>query len=171
MEVSIRRADLKDVDNIMLVIKDAQNLLASEGIDQWQDGFPNEETIKTDVSNEQSYVMEMGDKVVGFFVLQFAEDRGYDTVYEGEWIYKGMNYASIHRTAISNQARGKGLAHLMFETCENEARNKNKSSIRIDTHEDNKRMERVILREGYEYCGYILLERSNDKRIIFEKIL
>ena len=41
--------------------------------------------------------------------------------------------------------------------------------MRIDTHEENKGMQKLISQLGYKYCGIIVLE-SGDKRLAFEKI-
>lgn len=43
-------------------------------------------------------------------------------------------------------------------------------SIKVDTHENNKPMQRLLEKLGYEYCGIIYLE-NGDKRVAFEKLL
>ena len=42
--------------------------------------------------------------------------------------------------------------------------------MRIDTHKDNKTMQRLILKNGYEYCGIIFVEDGTE-RLAFEKEL
>jgi len=47
-------------------------------------------------------------------------------------------------------------------------------SLRVDTHENNEPMKRILEKQGFEYCGVIFLDREPDvgaKRIAFEKIL
>ena len=41
-------------------------------------------------------------------------------------------------------------------------------SIRIDTHPDNKIMQRMVERFGYTYCGDVVIER---RRLAYEKLL
>ena len=41
--------------------------------------------------------------------------------------------------------------------------------MRIDTHEENKGMQKLIAQIGYDYCGVILLE-NGDKRLAYEKV-
>lgn len=171
MKVKIRKALLKDIENIMIVIKEAQRFLAKEGVDQWQDGFPNPDIIKADIENWESFVFEEKGEIFGFFTLALEEDEGYKTVYEGQWLLEGRPYATIHRTAFSDKARGQGLSEKMFDFCENIGKENNVESIRVDTHEDNKRMRHIIEKNNYTYCGHIFLAISGAKRVIYEKLL
>ena len=62
-----------------------------------------------------------------------------------------------------------GLATLLFKKFNQELKNKNIQSLKIDTHEDNLGMQALIKKMGYTYCG-IIYTRGN-KRLAFEKIL
>ena len=46
-----------DLASIMKAVKCAQKYLAGLGIDQWQDGYPNEEIILKDILNKESYLV------------------------------------------------------------------------------------------------------------------
>ena len=48
--MEIRKSHLDDVQRIMTLIHQAQNYFKQQNIDQWQDGYPNEETIEKDIS-------------------------------------------------------------------------------------------------------------------------
>ncbi|HBN29292.1 MAG TPA: GNAT family N-acetyltransferase, partial [Clostridiaceae bacterium] len=43
-------------------------------------------------------------------------------------------------------------------------------SIKIDTHRENKSMQRLLKKNGFEYCGIIYL-KDKSERIAFEKTL
>jgi RimJ/RimL family protein N-acetyltransferase len=43
-------------------------------------------------------------------------------------------------------------------------------SIKVDTHEENLSMQKLLEKNGFAYCGVIYLE-DHSKRIGFEKIL
>ena len=47
--MEIRKSHLDDVQRIMTLIHQAQNYFKQQNIDQWQDGYPNEETIEKDM--------------------------------------------------------------------------------------------------------------------------
>ena len=44
-----RKATETDLNAIMNIISQAQNYLKEQGIDQWQNGYPNRQTIKKDI--------------------------------------------------------------------------------------------------------------------------
>ena len=41
----------------MKIIGEAQKFLARRKIDQWQNGYPNEEAIIKDITNNESYII------------------------------------------------------------------------------------------------------------------
>lgn len=49
MNITYRKAENKDLNQIMKVISDAQATLKADGVDQWQDGFPNKNVILEDM--------------------------------------------------------------------------------------------------------------------------
>ena len=59
----------------------------------------------------------------------------------------------------------------MLELAEEIVKNKNITSIKIDTHKNNIPMTKTILYAGYTYCGIIKLKRSNidNLRDAYEK--
>ena len=57
--MNLLRAKKKDLKGIMDIIKDAQELLANQNIDQWQNGYPNESIISNDIDNNESYLLDL----------------------------------------------------------------------------------------------------------------
>ena len=169
--MKVRKAVLNDLDSIMLIIEEAKRFLKEQGIDQWQNGSPNYELILGDIKKEQGYVLFEEKEIIAYMALCYGEDASYHTVYDGEWIYPNAIYGTIHRTAISSKFRGRGIAKLLFQAADDLCRGKNLNSIRIDTHPDNELMKYLIIREGYQPCGYIFLQQDGTKRLVFEKNL
>ena len=56
----------------------------------------------------------------------------------------------------------------VFDLSETLTRGHGYGSMRIDTHEGNKSMQRAIEKSGYTYCGHIYLE-NGDLRLAYEK--
>ncbi|WP_233188720.1 hypothetical protein [Tenacibaculum sp. SG-28] len=67
----IEKSTAKDIPNIMAIIADAQKLLASLHIDQWQDGYPDTAQITKDILNQESYIVKntTGEIVATFMFL------------------------------------------------------------------------------------------------------
>lgn len=166
--MTIRKATTADIDAIMACIVDAQALLKSYGVDQWQDGYPTAEIIKNDIARGESFVVTEGEDVVATAVISFAGEPTYKTI-EGEW--KNNNpYAVIHRLAVRNTSYGKGYAKAVFNYAEQLCEERKISDLRVDTHADNRIMHRLLEELGYKYCGVITL-LSGSKRIALQKSL
>lgn len=155
----------------MSIISDAQNYLKNLGIDQWQDGYPNEDQIQLDIQNKDSYVVSNdGDEIMGTVVFTTKTEPTYNDI-KGNWITdRNSVYGVIHRLAVSNKTRGLGVAKFVFNECETKLIKNGVKSMRIDTHRDNKGMQKLITSLGYTYCGVIILT-SGAERLAFEKVL
>lgn len=169
--MDVRKATKEYIDDIMKLIQEAKLYLKEQGIDQWQNGSPDEALILSDLLKEQGYLFIEGEDVIAYMALCFGKDESYDKVYDGEWVCKDALYGTIHRTAISSKYRGKGMAKQLFEAAEVMAKQAKMQTMRIDTHPDNELMKHLILREGYLACGYIILKQDGTKRLAYEKVL
>ena len=167
--MELRKSTLKDIDRIMDIIKQSQNYFKENNIDQWQNNYPNEEIIKEDISNGESYVLLNNNKIVGTTVISFNRERTYDKIYEGKWLTNDK-YANIHRIALDNEYKGQGLSGEILKYVEDCCKERGIHSIKGDTHEDNLSMQKFFEKNGFKYCGVIYLE-DGDKRVAFEKTL
>ena len=69
--MEIRKAVKSDVNNIMKIIKQAQEYFKNQGIDQWQNNYPNIDTINSDILNGNNYVMIKDNDIVATAVIIF----------------------------------------------------------------------------------------------------
>lgn len=164
----IRRTKETDINRMMEIVRQAQEYLKSQGVDQWQDGYPNPEAFRADIAKAMSYVVEEEGEVVATFAFIIEEDPTYKQIYEGTW--NGTEeYAVLHRVAVDNYKKGNGIGGKIVDYVVSECKKCNVNTIRIDTHRDNKSMQRMLLKNGFEQRGIIYLE-SGAERIAFEKI-
>ena len=54
----IRTARPNDLPRIKQIIRQAKTLLKVRQVDQWQDGYPNEEILQDDLARGKGYVLE-----------------------------------------------------------------------------------------------------------------
>ncbi len=167
--MKFKRAIKKDVNSIIDIIQGAQSYLKAQGVDQWQNNYPNIETINNDIDNNHGYVLVEDNIIVGTVAVIFANDKTYHSIYNGKWITDGQ-YAVIHRIAINPDYHGIGLGTEIIKEVERMCKNKGISSIKIDTHKDNISMQSLLNKNQFSYCGIIYLENGND-RMAFEKVL
>lgn len=165
----IRRTEEKDIDSIMCIIRQAQEYMRSQGINQWQNGYPNKEVFASDIADGISYVAEDGENIIGTFAFGIMEEPTYKRVYEGQWKLSG-EYGVIHRVAVDNNIKGNGLGGKIVEYVRQRCAEQDIKSIRIDTHRDNISMQRMLSKNGFERIGIIHLA-DGAERIAFEKEL
>ncbi|NRT80685.1 GNAT family N-acetyltransferase [Clostridium beijerinckii] len=167
--MEFRKAVETDIDDIMNIIKQAQAYFKEQGIDQWQNNYPNSETIRNDIANKHSYILLKDNNIVATAAVSFDGEKTYNSIYEGEWITNN-EYAVIHRIAVDNTYKGLGLSSKIIKNVEELCLSKGVHSIKIDTHEENISMQKLLKKNKFQYCGVIYLEDGN-KRIAFERIL
>lgn len=160
-------ADLNDLESICEWIEQAKVYLKKQGIDQWQQGYPNHRSIAEDIEKQRGYMIVHENQAIGYLCLDFEKDPAYDHI-RGQWLSE-KNYAVIHRMTIGDEARGKGLGSQVFQSVIPICLEKNIHSIKIDTHEMNKKMQHLLAKNGFVYCGKI--NQADGERLAYEKII
>lgn len=164
----IRKSSKEDIKDIMKIINKAKEFLKENGVDQWQDGYPNSAIIENDILNNYSYVVLKDNNILATLAISFDGEKTYDVIYDGKWLSNGK-YAVIHRIAIDNKYRGTGVSSYILQKVYEICLDNNIHSIKIDTHEKNIPMQKLLKKNDFKYCGVIYLE-DNSKRIAFEKV-
>lgn len=158
----IRKSRLEDIGAMMQIIAQSQEWFRSQGIDQWQDGYPTPEVLREDIRLGESYVMELEEKIVATAVISFTKEPTYTVIYDGDWLNSNP-YAVIHRMAVSSILKGQRLAERFIGFAKELCCERGIGDIRIDTHIDNIPMQRLISRVGFIHCGRIVLESGADR--------
>jgi len=169
--MKIRRSKTEDIPEIMVIINDAKTYLASQNIDQWQNGYPNTEQIENDIINKESYVVLNDDnKILATSMFTVNPEPTYNVI-DGNWITNELkNYGVVHRMAVKKEFRKLSLATFMFDEFHQQLKNNHIQSLKIDTHQDNLGMQSLIKKLGYKYCGIIYTDYG-AKRLAFEKVI
>lgn len=167
--MDFRKAENKDIPAVIDIINAAQNYLKQQGIDQWQNNYPNSETIKEDIKQGNSYLIQQRNEILATAAIIFAKDPTYDYIENGEWITEGK-YGVIHRAAVAEEYKGQAVMAEIFKNTYKLARSEKAESVRIDTHPDNFSMQRAIEKENFKYCG-IIYTSDGSKRLAYEKVI
>ena len=168
-----RPATAGDMPEIMRLIHQAQAFMRTLAIDQWQDGYPEPETLLEDIRIGQLYVCAEGDRVRAVAALSLLPEPVYDAI-EGAWRTGAQaRYLTIHRMALDDAARGHGLAGRMLAEALRIAGEAGCESVRADTHRGNLAMRRFLEKNGFENCGtvYYYVKKGDPARVAYEKQL
>lgn len=162
----LRKANFSDAEAIWEILQQAICQRKKDGSDQWQNGYPNEQTVHDDISNGYGYVLT-DDKIVAYAAIIFGIEPAYNDI-KGQWLTHG-DYLVVHRVATSDSVKGKGVATRLFKMLEDLSREHNVFSIKVDTNFDNEPMLRIMDKLNYHYCGEIFFNGANRKA--YEKVL
>lgn len=175
--MNIRATTPKDIDGVMTIIEEARGTIAALGINQWQNGSPNRAMITEDMALGQGRVVTEDDgAIIGTFALIYTGEPVYDVICDGAWLGAdkaadgSVAYIAIHRVAVSVARRGSGISTAIIGYAEEFARILGKTSLRIDTHEGNVVMRRMLEKHGFVHCGTVYLQ-NGDPRVAYEKVL
>ena len=153
--MKLRLGTRQDLPQLEAIIAAAVEQMREDGIPQWQKGYPNISLIEQDIRLHHNYVLEEDGQVLGMFMLQREDDPSYEKI-EGSWL-NDEPYLCMHRVCVAKNQKGRGIAAEMFQAGKEIAKSLGFSNMRIDTHEDNKRMRHAVEKAGYQYCGKIYL--------------
>ena len=130
---------------------------------QWPVGYPSVEQIRRDIASGHSYVCEEEGQegLVGTFYFAEEEEPTYEHI-EGKWLDEAP-YGVIHR--LASDGRVKGLAGKVLAWASARCAN-----LRIDTHQANRTMLRLLERNGFTLCGTIYVA-DGSPRLAFQKHL
>ena len=144
-----------DLDRLLEIYEIAKAYMRKNGnTKQWNGAYPDRETLREDIANERLYVYKVNGEVHGVFVLLMEEESTYRYIEGGQWLNEEP-YGTIHR--IAGDGSGGVLAAAV-------AFGKTKiDHIRIDTHHDNKIMQRAIANQGFCRSGIIYLEDGSPR--------
>ena len=171
--ITCRPATEEDLPALLDILHEAKSLLRRRGIDQWQDGYPNEELLRVDIARGELLAVCHGEELAGFFGFSTREEPSYAEITDGKWT-ANVPYCVLHRGAVSAKYRGTGLAGEMLALAEQRARALGLKALRTDTHRKNKAMLRLLRESGYRYRGNIRwpVEEGHDATgQAYEKLL
>ena len=170
--ISCRPAVESDIEDIMLIVRQARNYLKKHRVDQWQGEYPTQDIFAADIANGECYAVTYGERLAGFFCLTEAPESGYDRITDGKWHGEGK-YCTLHRMAIEAQFRGTGLSDMLVDFADETAKARGAECVRTDTHRKNKAMQKLLKRKGYVYRGNVLVDEGehDPARQAFEKKL
>ena len=162
--MTIRPTTYADIEALQAIFDYARAQMAADGnSNQWGDGYPSREQLMSDIQRGVSYVVEHEGVPCATFVFIIGEDPTYTYIEDGEWLDDTLPYGTIHRIASNGLQRG--IFPIVLHWCTAQCPN-----IRIDTHQDNKRMIHLIEQAQFVRCG-IIYTRDNSPRIAYQRSL
>ena len=109
------------------------------------------------------------DYIAATAALSLRDESNYEKIFEGRWKTSGP-YGVIHRIAVDDRFKGTGVAAAFVDHIEKMCINRGIYAVRVDTHRDNRSMDRFLRKHGFDRCGIIYVE-DGTQRVAYEKEL
>lgn len=121
-------------------------------IDQWDDTYPNGDTIASDASSDTTLVIVDGGQIVGMLALNEHQDVEYDDV---PWEFDEGRIAVVHRLMVDPNVQGLGLGRKLMQSAETLAEQLGYSAVRLDAFANNPRALQLYAGLGYRRAGQV----------------
>jgi len=165
--MEIRKTTEQDIGRIMEIYAYARDFMAKTGNpNQWgPTNWPPEDLLRNDIKEGSSYVCtnDNGTVIGTFYFIQGKDiEPNYREITDSTWLDDSA-YGVVHRLASDGSERGIGqfCINWAFAQC---------GHMRIDTHTDNKVMQKLLTKLGFQRCGIIYVIEDNYPRYAYEKV-
>ena len=160
MNLTVSLAKENQIEEILSVFVCARKFMAQTGNpNQWGKTYPEREILEEDIKNNRLYTVVSDGEIVGAFMFYVGVEPTYQVI-RGAWL-SNEEYGVIHRVASAGKA--KGVFSALLDFCLKQTKH-----LRIDTHQDNVVMQKVLDKHGFTKCGIIYLA-NGDERIAYER--
>lgn len=171
MEIKI--INLDELNQVMEIINQAKELLKKDSL-QWQQGYPNVDTMTNDILNRHLYGYYIKNKLIGIVALIIGLDDNYCEIENGNWQIKAnSNDLTIHRIAVRNEFHKQKIGDKLIKFSIEYARKKGIKSIKVDTHLKNISMQQILIKNNFTQRGIIYLKRDeiDNSRLAYELLI
>ena len=165
--MEIRNSREEDLQKILEIYESARDYVAANGNpNQWgRTHWPPKSLILEDIRTGHGYVVTEGEKIGAAFAFFVGKDidPSYRKIEMGSWLLD-TPYGVIHRLG------GNGTIHGVADAVFSWALQKADGHLRVDTHPDNRVMQRLLAGNGFQRVGIIHVQEDTDDRWAYEKI-
>ncbi len=169
-DLSCRKAEPQDARRIWKILQGEIEVMRNAGRNQWQNGYPNPETVAQDIEQQVGRVLLQKELIVGYCALILTGEPCYDNIANGQWLTTdtsgNCHYSVVHRIGIASDLTGQGLATQFLILLLKETQQLGCESMRIDTNHDNVQMLHILSKLGFTHCGNVQL--PDGPRIAYE---
>ena len=113
--MKIRNAELCDLPYLLEMLENAKASLRALGIDQWQNGYPNETTLREDIQNRICrVVIDDENNILASAAVYVGDEPTYHEIYNGAWQTENKIYGIVHRIMAAKSAKNRGAASFLI---------------------------------------------------------
>ncbi|MFT6243834.1 MAG: GNAT superfamily N-acetyltransferase [Salibacteraceae bacterium] len=156
----ISKGELHELDAILKLTRACGKHMRDNGIDQWDENYPDRTSLLNDLNSETLFVYREDGVVLGIVVLNESQDEEYAEI---KWSTNDADRnIVVHRLAVHPDQQGKGIARKIMDFAEVYAKDQGYNAIRLDTFSQNPRNQKFYTNRGYTDLGPVYLKYKKD---------
>ena len=153
-----RTAGPEDLPAVLELFAGAVERMRSQGIDQWDELYPDRETLREDIEKRQMILLTENGAPVSAVVVNGEQVPEYGEV---PWSIRGEGGpAVLHRLCVAAPAQGRGFGRRTLLAAEKAAASLGFRYIRLDAFPKNPRAVRLYESSGYRLAGRITIRKG-----------
>jgi GNAT superfamily N-acetyltransferase len=147
----VRRANEGDLTYLEEILRACKDQLRENGVDQWDDSYPDMTTFAADVLGQNLYVAAVpGYPIAGAVVVDSCQEPEYAQV---PWRGVGASIGVIHRLMVRPCCQRRGVARSLIRFAEAWTRRLGYGDIRMSAGTGNLPALRLYAALGYHNAG------------------
>lgn len=158
-DVTVRLAGAGDLDDLLALLRGCVSEMQARGLDQWDDIYPNRETLLGDIQARTLYLAAGAGAppLLGALTLNQRQEPEYADV---AWQILVEPIAVVHRLMVHPDAQRGGLGRFLMRYAEHEAHRLGCRAIRLDTMDANVRALALYRALGYRQAGAVRFRKG-----------
>jgi ribosomal protein S18 acetylase RimI-like enzyme len=166
LDEMISQLNISYFDSVCGLMSAVVSGMQQQGIDQWDDEYPDPITLRNDLEKKQAYGLLKKNVLIGYLCLNDYCDPEY---LELEWPNPQVKAVYLHRLAVNPENQGLGIAKKMMSFAESWAKEESYDSLRLDTFSKNPIALNLYRRLGYKEIGTVQFRKGEF--VVMEKVL
>jgi ribosomal protein S18 acetylase RimI-like enzyme len=158
----IRLAINDEIQAISELAKVVKADMWNNGLEQWTGNYPAYENFYQDYANKGLYVLVKDGLIIGSVSIFVENEAAYHEV-----VWERDKSLVVHRIIVDPARQGQGYGKQLIEFALSMAKQDGFGSVKIDTHPDNLKMQKLLKSMNFSYRGYL----SSINRLAFEKVV
>nr|WP_068889526.1 GNAT family N-acetyltransferase [Pedobacter panaciterrae] len=155
---NILKIELQDVNEVMSLIKEAIDEMESRNIYQWDEVYPDYNTIITDIQAETMFGIFKNLELAGIVVLDKNQSPEYSSI---KWESNIGIPLVMHRLCVRPKFQGQGIAKQLLRFSEQFAIDNSYKSIILDSFSRNHVALNLYENNGYMKKGKVTFRKGD----------
>ncbi len=158
----IKLAVKDDLGKIADLAKVVREDMILNGLNQWLGNYPGYDNFYQDLTSNGLFVYWQENVVIGSVTILVENEVAYKEV-----LWETKKALVVHRILVDPKLQGHGYGKELLNYAIKMAIDQGFEAIKIDTHPDNLKMQKMLKSLGFLYRGYL----ASINRLAFELVL